>query len=359
MSMLNLPITLAEYAIMNAKLNEAAQKTKPASIPPPPLPEPDNKPVLKKKKVKKIPPAPPTVSDVAKALRSDHEGTSIPATIAKAPEVNIEKVLDQVIEELEKEKQPKEPVALSDQVGQVGQSANTVATVDDKTTGTKTVVVIKKSKMKKWPDNPSELLEYNDIVGPVKGVLTKGYRLFRKDEVKSFDYDGFNVGKHELQTHPSPRVRFSEQCLEYEKKSGHTLVDVILNVMFLLGVEQGRRAERHESKPVESLLETLETYRKNNKDQRIKIDELEVMLELKEKTPHLSGDEFKKRVQSGISARRAKRIEALKEELKLDESRSVFKFKTPIRLKFKELEKLARTLTKETCTEEQWVRLLE
>jgi hypothetical protein len=217
----------------------------------------------------------------------------------------------------------------------------------------------KKSKMKAWPNNPAELLPYKDIANPLKDILNKGYRLFRKDEVKHFDYEGFNIGKQELQSQPSPRVRFSEKCLEYEKKLGHNLIDVVLNVMFLMGVEQGRRAERRDVKPIESLVETLEKYRETNKDLRIKIDELEVMQEVKEHYPNLKGSELQSRINAGVSARRVKRIEELKSELKLDTSKSSFQFKTPKRAKFRELESIARSLTKEKCTPGQWNQILE
>jgi hypothetical protein len=218
---------------------------------------------------------------------------------------------------------------------------------------------VKKSKMKKWPENQSELLSYNEIAEPLKDILKRGYRLFRKDEVKEFDYEGYNIGKHELQTHPTPRARLSEKCLIHEKSLGHSLMDVVLNVMFLLGVEQGRRAERRDANSIDELLGTLEAYRKRNKDQRIRIDELEVILDVKNLYLNLSEEEFKKKVQDGISERRSIRIEELKSELQLDASRSSFQFKTPARTKFKELEKLAKTLTKETCSSDQWKDILK
>jgi len=217
----------------------------------------------------------------------------------------------------------------------------------------------KKPKMKNWPEDSSELLPYNDIIFSFKDVLRQGYRLMRKDEVKGFDYHGFNIGKKELESNPSPRARLSQKFLEYEKKFGHTLLDVVLNMVFLMGVEQGRRAERRDSKPMETLLETLEIYREKNKDQRIRIDELEITLELKEKEPNLPEEDFLVKLQEGVLSRRNKRIEELKAELQLDASRSAFQFKTPVRVKFKELEALAKTFSKETCTEEQWNHLLE
>jgi len=217
----------------------------------------------------------------------------------------------------------------------------------------------KKKKMKRWPENVSELLPYKDIVNPLKEIVRQGYRLWRKDEVKTFEYEGYNIGKQELQSQPPPNVRLSEKFLEHEKKSGHTLMDVVLNVMFLMGVEQGRRAERRDMKPVEILLQTLEIYREKNKNQRIRIDELEVVFDLKENFPNLSPEKFQQKLKEGLNVRRAKRIEELKAELMLDASRSAFQFKSPSRSKFKELETLAKSLTKETCTEEQWKHILK
>jgi hypothetical protein len=214
------------------------------------------------------------------------------------------------------------------------------------------------SKMKKWPDDPAQLLSYNDIAIPIKDILRTGYRLFRRDEVKSFNYEGYNIGKQEFISIASPRLRLTEKFLEHEKKNGHNLIDVVLNIMFLMGVEQGRRAEKKNIKPTENLIKTLEVYRERNKDQRIRIDELEVMLEVKEKFPNITEEEFNIKVKDGTSARRMKRIEELKAELKLDATRSSFEFKTPVRAKFKELESLSKILTKDDCTEEQWKTIL-
>jgi hypothetical protein len=218
---------------------------------------------------------------------------------------------------------------------------------------------VKKSRMKRWPENASELLSYNEIISPIKDILNKGYNLLRKNHITSFDYEGYNIGKHELQNHPSPKARLSEEALAIEKKFGHNLIDVVLNITFLLGVEQGRRAERRDGQPVEEALAALETYRKRNKDQRIRIDELEVILELKETHPNITDTEFRDIFRDRMILRRAKRIEEIKSDLKLDPTRNIFQFRTPARSKFKDLEKIASTLTKETCSEEQWKELLK
>lgn len=236
---------------------------------------------------------------------------------------------------------------------------DTIVPITENTQTTPIVSLAKPAKMKRWPENPSELLPYGDIISPLKEVLRKGYRLFRKDEIKSFDYEGYNIGKVELQNNPSPKLRFSEKFLTYEKALGHSLIDVVLNITFLLGVEQGRRAERRDSKPVETLLETLETYRETNKNLRIKIDELEIQSELKERFPQLTDQELQSCIKVGIEARKWKRIHELKKELQLDVSKSNFQFKTPVRAKFRDLESIAKSLNKKTCTLEQWKEILE
>lgn len=234
-------------------------------------------------------------------------------------------------------------------------SAANVVVSTDTPAATTTVV---KTKMKRWPDNPTELVPYKDLAGPLKEALNKGYRLFRREEVKSVDYDGFNIGKHELINTPSSRERLSEKLLEQDKKSGTNLIDVVLNLMFLLGVEQGRRAERRDTKPIETLMETLEIYREKNKDLRMRTDELEVILDIKEKFPDISPDVFNEKVKLGVASRRTKRIQELKSELQLDVSKSSFKFKPAPKAKFKELELIVKNLTKDICSPEQWKQIL-
>lgn len=360
MSFFRLPLTVQELAIMANRINGVRKP--PTPPPPPPIQSkptgnPGNGAIFYALGCWCI----PALNYCARCTSNGYRAPGKPWSMRRPippPPVRPTVPLPPVITKQKKKKTP--PVIirpenltpkLSEQVGQVEiTTTEPVVEIKIETTTTK--------KMKKWPENPSELLAYNVIVEPLKDILRKGYRLFRKDEVKNFEYEGFNIGKHELQNHPSPRARFSEKCLEEEKKLGHSLIDVVLNIMFLMGVEQGRRAERRDAEPVDQLLETLENYREKNKNQRIRIDELEVILDMGARRFDLSEEDFKKEVAAGVDARRARRIEELKTELKLDSSRSSFQFNTAPRAKFKELETLALSLTKEDCTEEQWKRIL-
>ena len=330
LSLFRIPSTLAEFADMADKINQAAHSHKRAQIKP-------------------MPTSPPIIAteDIPDMLELKNLGVQS-STYNKNASKNKQTTKDKRASE--DKKQP----ALPDQVGQI--QPTTKSNSKPKTQEKKSDKP--KPKQKSWPSNPNELLPYSELVSPLKDILQKGYRLFRKDEIKGFEYTGFNIGKQELQTHPSPCVRLSEEGVKFEKTKNYYLIDIVLNVLFLLGVEQGRRAERRDMKPIEEFLGTLETYRKRNKDQRIRIDELELMLELKTQYGNMTDDEFNAALKTGLEERRAIRIEELKEELKLDASRSTFQFKTPPRAKFKELTKLAYTLSKDTCSSQQWEEIL-
>src|ERR1700722_3688269 len=215
-----------------------------------------------------------------------------------------------------------------------------------------------KRKMRKWPDDESALVDYHDIVRPLKEILRQGYRLFRKDQ-KEFDYEGYSIGPNELTHFPPPKYRFTEKLLEFDDKRGKKLIDVVLNVMFLLGVEQGRRAEKREGKPMELVLKAMDKYRDENKNLRLKLDELEVSLEVRQQHPELNDDDFQNAVSDGVRRRRNIRLYATNKELGIGPVRSAFEFKTPRKVQFEELESLARTLNKDICTQEQWKDLLK
>jgi|ERR1019366_1296325 hypothetical protein len=213
-------------------------------------------------------------------------------------------------------------------------------------------------KMKKWPNDPSRMVSYDQLISPLKSIITTGYRLFRRDNIKSFEYEGYNIGEKERTIHSSPKNRLNETSLQSAAKSGRTLIDVILNIVFLLGVEQGRRAEHIEHKSIESFCETLENYRNSNKDLRIKNDELEVYIEEKNLHPVLSDKELSPYIKNGIEKRRALRIEEYKKDLLLDKHLNKFKFKPQIKMKGKDLILFAASLNKELCSQQQWKELL-
>src|SRR5271165_2751281 len=130
-----------------------------------------------------------------------------------------------------------------------------------------------KKKMKKWSDDPSALVQYAKLITPLKDIINKGYKLIRND-IKSFDYEGYNIGKSDLQVFPSPKNQLQEKNLAKQNNRNVKLIDIILHITFLLGVEQGRRSERQEQKSTEVLINTIVQYKETNKNLRYQIDEL-------------------------------------------------------------------------------------
>jgi hypothetical protein len=213
-------------------------------------------------------------------------------------------------------------------------------------------------KKKEWPANDKGLLDYEDLIWPLKSIIIQGYRLFRKDK-KEFNYDGYDIGPEELVHSPPPKYRFTEALLEQDNKRNRKLIDVVLNVAFLLGVEQGRRAERQDRKPMEAIIQSMDKYREENKSLRLKLDESEITLEVKDANPSISERELAQAVSDGIKARRVARIKEARKELAIDPTRSAFDFDTPKRMKFKDLESLARSIDRKKCNEQQWESLLK
>lgn len=214
----------------------------------------------------------------------------------------------------------------------------------------------KKVKMKKWSDNPTALVQYQNLIKPLKQILDTGYRLFRKD-VQHFDYDGYNIGKNELAIFPSPKNQLSGKFLEKNTQRGNNLIDIVLNIAFLLGMEQGRRAERKDQVSTETLIATLESYRESNKNLRYRIDELTAFLSAKEQHPFLSNDDLSPYVQLELLATKDKRMQEIKKEIQQDQTRSSFSFAARSKPSFNELRSIIETLP--GCSKSEWTIILK
>lgn len=179
-----------------------------------------------------------------------------------------------------------------------------------------------KVKMKKWPDEPTSMVNYERLIEYVKQILDEGYSFVRTDK-KSFDYAGWNIGKEELKIYKSAKERFTEKNLSIEKKKyDRNLIDVVLNLTFQLGIEQGRRAERIERDITSDLVKATEQTRKSNKEIRIKNDTLAIQNELIRANPAISDEELKKRTVVGLKNLKDKRIRALKKDTNEDAMKS-------------------------------------
>jgi len=228
------------------------------------------------------------------------------------------------------------------------ETTTTIAAKTDEAFGTK--------KMRKWPNDPTAMVGYNDIVEPIKKILEEGYRLIRKDK-QDFEYEGYNIGKQERKFVPPPNYRFSKKFLEIEKKGNKSLFDVAIHTIFLLGIEQGRRFQKQDNKPVVKLVKVMEHYRKDNRRLRVQIDALNASIKLRAENPNISNNELDALVKKEISNGRKTRLELARKELGSDPLKS-FKVKEPNKLVFSELVKMAKAVHKE-CTKAEWKDILK
>ena len=216
----------------------------------------------------------------------------------------------------------------------------------------------KPKKMKKWPDDPRALVSYTQLISPLKAILDQGYRLIRKPQA-GFEYAGHNIGKQEQKIHANPKAQLTQKHLAANQQKGVHLIDVVLNIAFLLGIEQGRRSERKDQATYDQLVSTLETYRETNSDLRRQIDTLKATLSVKETHPNASPEEAEKLISDIVDAGRAQRIEAAKKELLSDPNHGRTTNVEPVKARFDELIDLANTLTKDVCSMADWFGILK
>lgn len=217
---------------------------------------------------------------------------------------------------------------------------------------------LKKSKKdKKWPDS-SILTAFSEIIEPLKSILEEGYTLKRKAQ-KTFEYFGYNYGKIESKFFPSAKDRLTESGLKNEKtKHNRNLIDVILHITYLLGIEQGRRAERKAARPINDIISAMEVHRRNNLLLRGKVDQLEIAADALKNNPTIPKEELDVIVKQGSASRRTERINAFRKELGIDPSKSSFTYTEKYKASFKELVNIANACSKESCSLKNWVYFL-
>jgi hypothetical protein len=218
-------------------------------------------------------------------------------------------------------------------------------------------VSVKKSrKDKKWPEGTPP--SFAEVIEPIKAILEEGYTLKRKAQ-KTFEYFGFNYGKVEAQLFPPVKARLTESGLKEEKeKYERNLIDVLLHITYLLGIEQGRRVEKRAARPINDIISAMEVHRRNNLLLRGKIDQLEITVDAIKNNPSISKEELDLLIKKGSAARRSNRIDEFKKELGIDPSKSSFTYTEKYKASFKELVNLANACSKDKCSLKNWVYFL-
>jgi len=128
----------------------------------------------------------------------------------------------------------------------------------------------KKSQMKEWSEEKDELIHPEFLLSPLFEIAYQGYSFERK-AITQFKYKGFNIGKEELISSPTPEERFSSRWLENEAKHDRTLIENIITTAFQLGMEQGRRHERKVQGNVDLIKDLLLARSRRIKDLRSKL----------------------------------------------------------------------------------------
>ena len=91
--------------------------------------------------------------------------------------------------------------------------------------------------MKEWPDN-DEYADFDDLMEPLKEIMLIGYDLKRREQTNDYKYSGYRTFGFTVQ----PDKIFTKEVLgDTFREQGRTLLDAVLQVVFNLGMEQGKR----------------------------------------------------------------------------------------------------------------------
>ena len=93
---------------------------------------------------------------------------------------------------------------------------------------------------KGWPAyNKTE--ELDRLIKPITEAFNFGYEVKRKNKGKDVPYNGFGFGKLSAVCTLPPEVLLEESSLKYHRQRDRELIDILFQIAFNLGIEQGRR----------------------------------------------------------------------------------------------------------------------
>lgn len=103
--------------------------------------------------------------------------------------------------------------------------------------------------MKKWPEDDTKTVYFNELVDPVIKAIEFGYEMKRINEGKDILYDGFDTEMEEQVSCFNPKETLSVKNLKFSlEDQGRTLLEEAITIIFQLGVAQGRRMLRNNMK---------------------------------------------------------------------------------------------------------------
>jgi hypothetical protein len=95
---------------------------------------------------------------------------------------------------------------------------------------------------KPWPSDQEPMIDYTELIGPVRKSLEAAFELKRIREGE-IPYEGYSFTHSILASH-DPVYNLTVEGQEYEAERDRDLIDTILSIAFSLGYEQGRRVQR-------------------------------------------------------------------------------------------------------------------
>lgn len=94
--------------------------------------------------------------------------------------------------------------------------------------------------MKGWPAD-HEPVDFQSIVQPLVRAVKAGYSISRKTQVRAVPYDGLDIAEDHRVEFGSVAELLSAGSLSRLDRDGVSLLEVLVSVAVLLGMEQGRR----------------------------------------------------------------------------------------------------------------------
>ena len=121
--------------------------------------------------------------------------------------------------------------------------------------------------MKKWPEDDTKTVYFNELVDPMIKAIEFGYKMERINEVKDIPYDGYDTEMEEQTTCYNPKETLSVKNLKFSlEDQGRTLLEEAIGIVFQLGVAQGKRILRNSMKGSMKLMKSaLKIYEKESK----------------------------------------------------------------------------------------------
>lgn len=98
-----------------------------------------------------------------------------------------------------------------------------------------------KRALKAWPAG-HKLVDIEKLLAPVRGIMNRAGTWKQRDPLPPLAYVGYDIGQEDR--HVRHCADFSRRGVARAEDQNFSVLDMVLDLVFMLGVEQGRRVER-------------------------------------------------------------------------------------------------------------------